>query len=69
MTARIKDGRVTGVTVAIKHTLDMLEKKSIISRPEREKMLEDMYSELKLMPALQGEPLLDAMRQVGYLFG
>ena len=63
-----EDGRVLGLTVALKHLLEKLEQKGILPFSEREQMLEGMYHEIEHIPDLQGDELTDATRTIGHLW-
>jgi hypothetical protein len=60
------DGRITALTVAVKHLCEHLERKQILSFAEREKLLHDMRHEVEHIPALTGDA--PAKRTLGYLW-
>jgi hypothetical protein len=64
----IEDGRAFGLTIAMKHLLNRLEDKEIVTAAERQKMLDAALNEMYEVTTLSSEAKVQAGRGIGYLF-
>jgi hypothetical protein len=62
------DSRVTALTIAIRNLFDLLERKEVMTFPEREKLLSDAAAELERLPAMSPDINNDGKRTLGALW-